>query len=581
VPAHYKRKYHPTLGDPAFLDAEQEAFGLPSRRALYSYIAHFNNPEHPRLWPWVPRAYRTTAPYVFYRNPYYFAVDDRGNQLPYLNRVQFEVADSGTMSLKFSKGYTPMQTRHVRYENVTELMDRQREYGTRIYHWYPATRSNWVINPNNNRFVPGNPGSADECPDDATRKLFYKRELLANPEFRQALSLAIDRAEIIKAEYNDQTRPSQVAPGRESPFHNERLANAFIEHDPQRANELLDSIGLTRRDLEGMRTFPDGGSMTFFLDFAPFTGVGPAEFIVDHWAEVGIRLVVRERSRSLFYHQKNARDFDFNIWSGESDFFPVLQSRYFAPPNTEAFWAVGWGRWYMLGGFYDSPRSREIVSAIAPPTDHPIYRAYEALEAATQATTLAEQVEAFAPALDIAAENLWTINISEAPPQLVVVADGFRNVPRNALYAALLMTPGNAGIETYCFDDPFTTEATRDDTIEQLRSITPMPRVGGGGPGEGAATAPGAGHVAGRDRALDDRRHRDGAGPHGGGAPPVHRAAADHHGAHAAGHLRGDLHHHPTAARRLPDQPHHAVAGDRRRSGAAGDRGPADAVPLR
>jgi ABC-type transport system substrate-binding protein len=102
------------------------------------------------------------------------------------------------------------------------------------------------------------------------------------------------------------------------------LANAFIEHDPGRANELLDSIGLTERDLEGMRTFPDGSSMTFFLDFSPFTGVGPAEFIVDHWAEVGVRVVVRERSRSLFYNQKNARDFDFNIWSAESDFFPVL-----------------------------------------------------------------------------------------------------------------------------------------------------------------------------------------------------------------------------------------------------------------
>jgi ABC-type dipeptide/oligopeptide/nickel transport system permease component/ABC-type transport system substrate-binding protein len=495
TPAHYKRKYHPALGDPAFLDAEQAAFSLPSRNALYSYIGNFNNPEHPRLWPWIPREYRTTSPYVYFRNPYYFVVDDQGNQLPYIDRVQFEVSDAGTMALKFSKGYTSMQTRHVRYENVTELMDRRKEYGTRILHWYPASRSNWVINPNNTRFVPGNPKSVDECPDEATRKLFYKRELLGDKRFRQALSLAINRAEIIKAEYNNQTRPSQVAPGKESPFHSEKLANAFIEHDPGRANELLDSIGLTERDLEGMRTFPDGSSMTFFLDFSPFTGVGPAEFIVDHWAEVGVRVIVRERSRSLFYNQKNARDFDFNIWSAESDFFPVLQPRYFVPPNTEAFWAVGWGRWYQLGGFYDSPRSREIKTAMKPPHDHPIYPAYVALDNAMQATSLADQVEAFKPALDIAAENIWTINISEAPPQLVVVADGFRNVPDNALYAAELNTPGNAGIETYCFEEPFDTEATQKDTIEQLRTITPMQRVGGGGVAGSAATASGSGRL--------------------------------------------------------------------------------------
>lgn len=497
VPAHYKRKYHPTLGDTAFLDTEQQAFGLPSHRALYSYIAHFNNPEHPRLWPWIPRAYRTTAPYVFIRNPYYFAVDDQGNQLPYLDRVQFEVADAGTMALKFSKGYSPMQTRHVRYENVTELMDRQREYGTRIYHWYPASRSNWVINPNHNRFVPGNPRTLEQCPDDATRKLFQKRQLLGDPRFRQALSLAIDRPEIIQAEYNGQTRPSQVAPGRESPFHSEALATAFIEHDPERANHLLDAIGLTRRDLEGMRTFPDGQSTTFFLDVSPFTGVGPAEFVVDYWAQVGVRVVVRERSRSLFYHQKNARDFDFNVWTGESDFFPLLQPRYFVPPNTEAFWAVGWGRWHMLGGYYDSPRSQEVESAIKPPADHPITRAYDALEAARQATTLAQQAEAFAPAMGIAAENLWTINISEAPPHLVVVGEGFRNVPRNALFAALLMTPGNAGIETYCFDEPFTTPATRADTVERLRAMTPMPRAGGAAPAEATDEPTAAGRWVG------------------------------------------------------------------------------------
>jgi hypothetical protein len=88
------------------------------------------------------------------------------------------------MALKFSKGYTSMQTRHVRYENVTELMDRRKASTARgSCHWYPASRSNWVINPNNTRFVPGNPKSVDECPDEATRKLFYKRELLGDKRF--------------------------------------------------------------------------------------------------------------------------------------------------------------------------------------------------------------------------------------------------------------------------------------------------------------------------------------------------------------------------------------------------------------
>src|SRR5690606_23979782 len=133
--------------------------------------------------------------------------------------------------------------------------------------------------------------------------------------FRQALSLAIDRERIIKAEYSGIGEPAQVAPGPESLFHHEGVAKAFTEHDPARANALLDELGLTRRDGEGYRTFPDGTRMTFFLDSTSFTGVGPSQFIVDDWAKVGVRVIPRERSRPLFYTQKDAMDFDFNVWT--------------------------------------------------------------------------------------------------------------------------------------------------------------------------------------------------------------------------------------------------------------------------
>jgi len=473
-PNHYLSQFHPTLGDPDFIRQQRDAYKLPSDRALYSKMKHFLNPEHPRMWPWVYRTFRSNPPQVFIRNPYYFVVDERGNQLPYIDRVQFEVADAGTMALKFSKGYVSMQTRHVRYENVTELMDRREEYGTRILHWYPATRSNWVINPNLNRYVPGNPKSYEACETAEQRKLFQKKQLLSNATFRKALSLAINRKAIIKAEYNNQTRPSQVAPGRESPFHNERLAQSYIEYEPDRARQMLDEIGLTQRDLSGMRTFPDGSPMTLFLDFSAFTGVGPAQFIVDDWANVGVRVIARERQRNLLYRNKNAADFDFNVWSSESEFFPVIQPRYFVPPNTEAFYAVGWGRWYANGGFYGAEQAKKLKSAFPPPKDHPMYRAYVVLEEAKQATTLADQARIFDEALEIAADNIWTIGISEAPPQLVVVSEGLRNVPETAMYAANQHTPGNAGIETYFFVDPADNDATKADTLRQLREVVPV-----------------------------------------------------------------------------------------------------------
>lgn len=475
-PRHYLSKYHPDLGDPEFIQQEMRAYQMPSPRALYSYIKHFQNPEHPRMWPWIYRSYRSNPPQVFVRNPYYYVVDEAGNQLPYIDRLQFALRGSQMLAMSFANGEASMQTRHVRFENYTELMSRRHQANTRILHWYPAVRATWVINPNLNRRVdPDNPETE------------WKARLLADKRFRQALSLAINRQQIIEAEYNNQVRPSQVEPGPESPFHSPKLANAFIEYDPERANQLLDELGLDKRDIEGMRLLPDGSPLTFHLDYTAFTGAGPAQFVVDDWKEVGIRVIPREQGRTLFYTRKDAADFDFNVWSSESDFFPLLEPRYFIPHYTEAFYATRWGRWYMHGGFYDDPKVATIKNAEAPPRDHPMYRAYELYEQAIQATTLEEQTRLFAGITDIAAENVWTIGIAQAPPQLVVVSKDMRNVPENAIYASRALTPGNAGIETYFFLNPSDSPGAIAETKDALVNPIPRPRASGSPTADGSA----------------------------------------------------------------------------------------------
>ena len=58
-------------------------------------------------------------------------------------------------------------------------------------------------------------------------------------------------------------------------------------YDPAEADRRLDALGLTGRDAEGMREFPDGSRMTWFLDFTDYTGEGPGQFVVDDWGEGG------------------------------------------------------------------------------------------------------------------------------------------------------------------------------------------------------------------------------------------------------------------------------------------------------
>ena len=61
-PEHYLKQYHPTLGDESFIKEQMELHGVASKRSLYGRIKNFQNPDHPRLWPWIYRTYKTIPP---------------------------------------------------------------------------------------------------------------------------------------------------------------------------------------------------------------------------------------------------------------------------------------------------------------------------------------------------------------------------------------------------------------------------------------------------------------------------------------------------------------------------------------
>jgi ABC-type dipeptide/oligopeptide/nickel transport system permease component/ABC-type transport system substrate-binding protein len=455
-PRHYLIQFHPHLGDALLVRHLQALYQLPSARSVYDFMRGHDNPDCPRLWPWIYRKYSANSPQVYVRNPYYFAVDEAGNQLPYIDRMQFQIVDAQVLPISAANGESSMQNRSIRYEDFTELMSRRTIAGTQILQWYPGTRSQYVINPDLNRHAdPSDPESV------------WKAKYLSDKHFRQALSLAINRQAIIHASDNDQCEASQVEAGPLSIFHSENLAHAFTQYDPNRASRLLDDLGLTGRDGEGFRTFPDGSRMSFFFDFSQYTGIGPAQFVADDWAAVGIRIIIRERSRSLFYLEKDAGLFDFDVWSSESDVFPLLSPRDLVPINGESFFATGWARWFAHDGMFGDPEASQ-KGCIPVPHDSPMYTAMADYVAAIQSVDLPTQKRLVADICDIAADNLWTINIATALPDLVVMQNDMHNVPKVAMTGAALSSPSNTGIETYFFGHPHDTPGAIAETRDSI-----------------------------------------------------------------------------------------------------------------
>ncbi|MFW6032522.1 MAG: ABC transporter permease subunit, partial [Phycisphaeraceae bacterium] len=300
--------------------------------------------------------------------------------------------------------------------------------------------------------------------EDSVAKM--KRELLKDARFRQALSLSMDREEIIKAEFLDRKRmgdsvlseqiiPAQLAPGRESRFHSEKLMTAFSEFDLPRANALLDEIGLTRRDTEGMRTLPDGSPLTIYLyttsDY--FANVGITELMIEQWRRAGLRVVLRDRARPLFNAERATLVHDLSLWTGESEFNPLSTVRSFVPTELYSWQAPGYGVWYERGGAWDNPAAQLAPGAVAPPEDSPLREAQRLFTQVQQTVDPAEQARLVQKILDeYNAPYCWGISVCTPPPQPVVVARGLRGVPGNALVGAALATPANAGPETFWFE---------------------------------------------------------------------------------------------------------------------------------
>jgi len=171
-PAHYLRPYHPTKGNQALIAKAMKAYQQPSSRALYTLLKNWDNPEHPRLWPWIYRTYKSTPPQAFIRNPYFFAVDPEGNQLPYIDRMLFRVIRADMIALAAASGELSLQFLYIPFEQYELLMAGREAGHYDVYHWNGGGGSLYTIHPNLNRKI--------DPEDPATLK---KRALLRNKNF--------------------------------------------------------------------------------------------------------------------------------------------------------------------------------------------------------------------------------------------------------------------------------------------------------------------------------------------------------------------------------------------------------------
>ncbi|XWN29568.1 MAG: ABC transporter substrate-binding protein [Devosia sp.] len=410
-PAHYLKEFSPKYGDQAAIDALVEEARVRSWAPLHNLrddMYGARNASLPTLQPWMATKNPTDRRFIMVRNPFFHRVTSTGQQLPYIDRVIMSVAEGSLIATKVQAGEADLQARGLAFADLPVLKQGEKDehYTTRL--WPQANASAIAIYPNLT------------VNDPALRKLFRDRR------FRQALSLAVDRDLVNRVLYFGLGEPSANTVLEESPLYDPHLQSAMA-YDPDKANALLDDMGLTKRNREGFRLRPDGKPLELIVETAGEKSIeiDALELIKDNWREIGIDLYPRPSQRDVMRNRAFSGELAMSVWSG---FDNGLASANMPPdervPVSTMFLAgPAWGAYAMSGG-----ESGE------KPDYEPAIQLMSLFDTWLNTQTEGERAAAWHDILKLHAEEVLTIGTVEGVIQPVVVKDSLRNVPDEAVY---------------------------------------------------------------------------------------------------------------------------------------------------
>jgi len=281
-------------------------------------------------------------------NPYFHMVDTAGNQLPYINEIREDyVPERDVVNLRVMNGQIVWKQQAIELNDFPLLKENEGKGGYTVSLAPTLGETVYYSFARNHK-------------DPVLRAIFN------DPRFSQAMSLGLDREEIREIVYLGQGRLEQAIPVEATTvgFVPQDAVSQFIDHDPARANALLDEMGLAR-DAQGRRMRPDGKPLAFRILFASQgSPVQLHELARGMWADLGITVDLREVTSDEYRATANANDVDVFIWKndGISGPFIAQDATMLVPPFGDFFNPGGgfeWAKWQETGG----------AEGIEPPAD--------------------------------------------------------------------------------------------------------------------------------------------------------------------------------------------------------------------
>ncbi len=277
-----------------------------------------HRPGTPRLEAWL--VVEETPEYQMgMANPYYHVVDTAGQQLPYVDRSKENYTqDNQVLELKVINGEIDQKAQTLKFASAPVFKQHEADGDYKAYLLKSASDGMNV---------------AFNC----TSKDPVLKTLFSNPDFNYAMSIALDRKEFNKVtcfgECEEINTGVPIHPT--ASFAKPEWYTKATEYDPAKANEMLDALGLDKKDGEGFRLRSDGKRLIIFANYTIQSISAEAMALIkSYWEAVGVKVELKEVATEAYRALVSGNDHDLASFTSGGTLEPsFLANQYrFYPP---------------------------------------------------------------------------------------------------------------------------------------------------------------------------------------------------------------------------------------------------------
>ena len=338
-PSHYLKQFHKDYVTEEELKATLDKYGASDWITLFMDRMSFtSNYELPTMAPFMMTVDpATTNQVTFTRNPYYWAVDEEGKQLPYIDACVINMVESIDIGImKAIAGETDVQ--------ITTLSENFANYPLLAEH---MEEQNYTLG----TFDPNEPNAMNISINTLHRDA-DKRAVLGDKNFRIALSYGVNREDLVASFWTVGPYAAKIAqssPIETSPYYSEQMSNQYTEFKADEANRMLDELGMNQYDAAGWRLSPSGKEFSLVIQVPAFDDVWIeiGEAVAQQWRNnLKLNVTATSVDTSLWTTRMEANDFDISMQTGSTG-LAVLDAT--AVSKLTGYDVGGWGVWWQSG----------------------------------------------------------------------------------------------------------------------------------------------------------------------------------------------------------------------------------------